>query len=111
MGKALQIRVSAVTWDVALPEKLWPRLFELASTVPSSESKLGVVEMVYRLYDGLKFLQWPKERHAALGEDIQKAMEKVKELESALADWDARKANALSDALEDILDTLERHYC
>ncbi len=111
MGKALQIRVSAVTWDQGLPEKLWPRLTELAASVPSSEKKLGVVEIVYRLHDGLQFMKWPQERHEALGENIKKAHATVKDLEKALADWDARKANTLSDELEDILEALERNYC
>ncbi len=111
MGKALQIRVSAVTWDQGLPEKLWPRITELAATVPSSEKKLGVVEIVYRLYDGLQFMKWPQERQNTLGDGIKKAHTAVKDLEKALADWDARKANTLSDTIEDILESLERNYC
>ncbi len=111
MGKALQIRVSAVTWDENLPTKLWPQLMELAESIPSSESRLGVVELVYRLHDGLQFMKWSEKRVAALGENIQNAMKVVKDLESALADWDPRKANSLSDALEDILHTLEDRFC
>ncbi len=111
MGKALQIRVSAVTWAPDLLEKLWPQLTALALSVPNSENKMGVVEMVYRLGDGLKFMDWSQERRDALGQDIKKAVATVQELEEALADWDARKANALSDTLEDILDSLEKHYC
>ncbi len=111
MGKALQIRVSAVTWDAGLPEKLWPRLTELAATIPSQEKKLGVMEIATRLYDGLQFMSWSEQRQKALGPDIKQAMSTVKELEKALGDWDARKANALSDTLEDILTQLEQNYC
>ncbi len=111
MGKALQIRVSAVTWAPDLMEKLWPQLTALALTVPSGESKLGVMEMVYRLGDGLKFMDWSAERRAALGEGITQAVKQAKELEAALGDWDPRKANTLSDSIEDILDGLEKKYC
>ncbi len=111
MGKALQIRVSAVTWAPDLLEKLWPQLTTLASSVPNSESKMGVLEMVYRLGDGLKFMDWSEERRTALGEDIKKAVATAQQLEGALADWDPRKANTLSDTLEDILDALEKRYC
>ncbi len=110
MGKALQIRVSAVTWDEFLPAKLWPQLMELAETIPSSEKKLGVVELVHRLGDGLQFMKWSQERVDALQDNVLLAVKTVKELESALADWDPRKANTLSDSLEDILDTLEANF-
>ncbi len=110
MGKALQIRVSAVTWDDTLPTKLWPELMDLAETIPSSEAKLGVVELVYRLYDGLQFMKWSEKRVQTLGDNIQLAMKTTKELEAALADWDPRKANTLSDALEDVLHTLEKDF-
>ncbi len=111
MGKALQIRVSAVTWDENLPKKLWPQLMELAESIPSSEPRLGVVELVYRLYDGLQFMKWDEKRVTALGDEIHSAMKTAKELEAALADWDPRKANVLSDALEDILKNLEYKFC
>ena len=114
MGKALQIRVSAVTWDLGLVEKLWPNLFELACTVPSSlctNNKMGVIEMVYRLNDGLQFMKWAKEKQEILGKDIKEATKKVKLIEDALADWNASKANTLSDELEDILNNLEHNYC
>ncbi len=110
MGKALQIRVSAVTWNESLPEELWPQLFELAKAVPSSEKKLGVIEMVTRLGDGLQFMDWSKERKNLLNHGIKQAVSTVKALEKALADWDPRTANGLSDTLEDILDTLEQNF-
>ena len=56
MGKALQIRVSAVTWNEDLLEKLWPKLTELAFSVPIKHEKHGVFDMVRALDDGLQFL-------------------------------------------------------
>ncbi len=110
MGKALQIRVSAVTWNEDLLEKLWPQLSELAFTVPNSHTKRGVIEMVQCLSDGLHYTKWPDERKDKLGPNISKAIDIVNKLESALADWDPREANRLSDQLEDVLNDLERFY-
>ncbi len=107
MGKALQIRVSAVTWDEGALEKLWPHLSELAFSIPQKPVKRGVLEMTYALGDGLEFLPWSEARRAAIGDGIIKAVETARLLEDSIAAWDPRKANALSDALEDILDTLE----
>ena len=58
MGKALQIRVSAVTWNEDLLEKLWPKLTELAFSVPIKHEKHGVLEMVKALDEGLQFLDF-----------------------------------------------------
>ena len=67
MGKALQIRVSAVTWNEDLLEKLWPKLTELAFSVPIKHEKHGVFDMVRALDDGLQFLPWSEARRKALG--------------------------------------------
>ena len=53
MGEALQIRVTAVTWNEDLLEKLWPKLTELAFSVPIKHEKHGVLEMVRALHEGL----------------------------------------------------------
>lgn len=110
MGKALQIRVSAVTWNEDLLTELWPRLSELAFSVPLKHEKHGVLEMVRALSDGLKFMPWPEQRRAALTPGIDKAVHIVRRLEAALADWDPRTANACSDELEAVLDTLEAAF-
>ena len=110
MGRALQIRVSAVTWNEDLLEECWPRLTELAFSVPVSHERRGVLEMVRALDDGLKFLPWSGARRAALGPGIHKAARLKAELEAALADWDPGKANRLSDQLEDVLDDMEKAF-
>ena len=110
MGKALQIRVSAVTWDEGLLEKLWPRLSELAFSVPLKHEKHGVMEMVRALGDGIKFMKWSKERCEALGPGIERAVDIQRRIEGALANWNPREANALSDELESELDKLEAAF-
>ena len=110
MGKALQIRVTAVTWNEDLLEKLWPRLTELAFSVPIKHEKHGVLEMVRALHEGLQFLPWSEARRKAMGPGIEEAARLKQALENALADWQPREANILSDKLEDVLDTLEKAF-
>ncbi|BAV92207.1 conserved hypothetical protein [Candidatus Desulfovibrio trichonymphae] len=107
MGKALQIRVSAVTWNEDLMEEIWPKLSELAFSVPIKHEGHGVLEMVRALDEGLMFMQWSCARKKAMGEGIRRAAGLKKALEEALANWQPREANALSDQLEDTLDQLE----
>ncbi|SCM73626.1 hypothetical protein [Desulfovibrio sp. 86] len=110
MGEALQIRVTAVTWNEDLLEKLWPQLTELAFSVPIKHEKHGVLEMVRALHEGLQFLPWSEARRKAMGPGIEEAARLKQALENALADWQPREANILSDKLEDVLDTLEKAF-
>lgn len=110
MGKVLQIRVIAVTWDEDLIEEYWPRVAKLAFDVPIKLANHGLLEMVRALADGLEFGKWPEERKKSLGPGIRKAADIRSDLEKALADWEPRKANELSDKLEDTLDALERAF-
>ena len=110
MGEALQIRVTAVTWNEDLLEKLWPKLTELAFSVPIKHEKHGVLEMVRALHEGLQFLPWSEARRKAMGPGIEEAARLKQALENAMADWQPREANILSDKLEDVLDTLEKAF-
>ncbi len=110
MGEALQIRVTAVTWNEDLLEKLWPKLTELAFSVPIKHEKHGVLEMVRALHEVLQFLPWSEARRKAMGPGIEEAARLKQALENALADWQPREANILSDKLEDVLDTLEKAF-
>lgn len=110
MGRILQIRVTSWTWDEDLVVKAWPRLAELAFSVPLKHEKHGVMEMVAALGDGLAFMKWPEARCAALGPGIQKAVDIKRRIEGALENWNPREANALSDELEILLDSLEAAY-
>lgn len=110
MGKVLQIRVIAVTWDQDLVEETWPRISRLAFSVPIKLANHGVLEMTRALSEGLAFEKWSPERKEALGPGIRKAERIRIDLDKALADWEPSKANQLSDELEDTLDALERAY-
>lgn len=110
MGKVLQIRVAAVTWDDELLEKYWPRITRLAFSVPIKLENHGVLEMVRALSEGLQFADWSQARKDGMGPGIMECSKIRAEINAALADWDARKANDLSNQLEDALDKLERAY-
>ena len=110
MGKVLQIRVIATTWDEELVEDYWPRLAQMAFEVPIKLEKRGVLEMVRALADGLEFMKWPEARKERMGPGIREAAKIRQEIERALSDWDPKKANDLSNRLEETLDELERSY-
>ena len=107
MGKILQIRVSAWTYDEAEVEKVWPRLAELAFSVPLKHERRGVLEMVTALDDGLRFMNWPSSLKDSLAPGLARVVATKDQLEGALADWDPRRAEKLSNALEDALDAVE----
>lgn len=110
MGKVLQIRVMAVTWNYDLVEEEWPRLSALAFSVPVKLNDRGVMEMVRALSEGLEFMKWSEKRKRIMGPGIREAAAIRTDIEKALADWDPGLANSLSDRLEDVLDRLERDY-
>lgn len=110
MGKVLQIRVTAVTWDDELLEDYWPRLTKLAFSVPIKLEKHGVLEMVRALSEGLEFMKWSERRKEVMGPGIRETARIRNDLVRALADWEPRKANDLSNQLEDALDALERAF-
>ena len=66
--------------------------------------------MVRALHEGLQFLPWSEARRKAMGPGIEEAARLKQALENALADWQPREANILSDKLEDVLDTLEKAF-
>ena len=107
MGNILQIRVSAWTYDEAAVEEAWPRLAELAFSVPLKHHKRGVLEMVAALDDGLHFMDWPVPLKDSIAPGLSRVVAIRDQLEGALADWNPRRANSLSNELEDALDAVE----
>lgn len=109
MGRVLQIRVQASTWDPARAEKTWPRLWKLAW--PSEAYGLegpGVLQLVEALDEQRRFGPWSQETKDALEAGLDRALSQKGALDQALADWNPREANRLSDDLEETLDELER---
>lgn len=113
MGKLLQIRVSAATWDEAEVLKRWPALCKLAwpdslDPMPGfSPPPHGVTELASALREGLRFGNWQEKLIEAVKAEIQAIATAQDGLEKALSDWDARTANRFSEELESALDKAE----
>jgi len=113
MGRTLQIRVSASTFDPAEVERRWPRLSALAFSpvavkIPALPPETrGVLELVTHLADRLEIGLLPDEALRELADGIRKAAAARARLEAELGEWNAKAANAATDDIEDALDELE----
>ncbi|PKN09253.1 MAG: hypothetical protein CVU73_04950 [Deltaproteobacteria bacterium HGW-Deltaproteobacteria-8] len=113
MGRTLQIRVSASTFDPVEVERRWPRLSALAFSpvavkIPALPPETrGVQELVVHLADRLEIGMLPDEAARELADGIRKAASSRARLEAELAEWNAKAANAATDEIEDALDELE----
>ncbi len=108
MGRILQIRVSASTFDQAEVERRWPRLVALGFSPPTLlEQEKGVLQLVDNLADRLEIGMLPAEAQRELSDGIKKAAAARVQLDAALGEWNARAANSATDEIEDALDELE----
>lgn len=109
MGRVLQIRVSASTYRDEDVVDAWPRLVALAwpNGVTGPEGG-GVLALVSTLDGAWNFAGWKDDIRSKLGSGIQQAAELSSRLQDALAEWNPREANTLSNQLEAALDDLER---
>ena len=112
MGKILQIRVGAWTYDEDEVTAAWPKLTalvwsELDRWGPSG-MKRGVTELAEYLPDALRFADIDDETRKLLAPGAKKVEEKLDAMRSARADWEPRRANTLSNELEDALTALEK---
>ena len=111
MGKVLQIRVSAVTYDEDEVVSEWPVLAdfvwgELDCWGPRN-MKRGVAELAEFLPDALRFASIGKDVRDGLlpfAESAKKTLESIRE---SLAAWNPREAHRLSFELEEKLSDLE----
>lgn len=111
MGKYLQIQVRAWTYDEEELLRAWPCLTSLAwseydaRNAPSS--KHGVMELAENLPDILRFGEFPHDVKALVLADAEKARSLAAGLSRALADWQPREANRISEDLESVLAGIE----
>ena len=112
MGRILQIRVGAWTYDEDEVTAAWPKLTslvwnELDRWGPSGMRR-GVTELAEYLPDALRFADIPQDVRTLLAPGAERVAAILADMRSALADWDPRRANALSNTLEDSLSELEK---
>ncbi|WP_461209897.1 hypothetical protein [Desulfocurvus sp. DL9XJH121] len=113
MGRFLQIRVSASTFRPEDVWRAWPRLSALAWPYPPvvagpPAQERGVLELVATLGDRVRFELEQGELNPDFLSGIETAQALCADMDSALADWDAGRANSLSQEIEAALDDLER---
>jgi len=108
VGRTLQIRVSAWTFDPAEVEKRWPRLVALGFSPPVLlKQERGVLELTDNLADRLDMGVLPELAQKELAEPIKRAAQARERLTAALAEWNARSANSATDEIEEALDEAE----
>ena len=112
MGKILQIRVSAWTYNEDDVPRVWPRLCsavwpQLDKWAPVG-GKRGVMELAAALPDVVRFGGWPEELKTRIADAVQAVEKNRTGLEQALADWKPEEANRYSDTLEEALTALEK---
>ena len=112
MGRVLQIRVSAWTYNEDEVVRTWPQLAELVWAQLGRWGpvglKHGVIELAEYLADAIRFSDLPDEQKQRLDHGAQTVTTRLTEMRDALANWDPRTANALSEKLEEALTELER---
>lgn len=110
MGKILQVRVSAATYDPDDVYRQWPELSRLAwGEKQYAELKnVGVRKLTAALEDKWKFGEdWSRDLKDFLAKNVEVLRELDRRLEGALADRRADAADRISYELEDALDELE----
>ncbi len=110
MGRFLQIRVSAATFDPVEVEKAYPNLCKIAWPPQGAPGtgQTGVLELVDALWDQTRFGDQPDALKEKLKPGAEKAAAIKERLETALSDRDPRAADALSYRIEDALTELEK---
>ena len=111
MGKVLQVRVYAYTYNEEGVRKTWPRLWSLAfeETKPGFPYEMaGVLELVRALDDLYQFGVMPEAFRTVVASGLPKVVKAVEDLQRHLADWNPQAANQSSDEIEEGLGELER---
>lgn len=110
MGKFLQIRVIAQTYDEAAAEERFSKLYALAwptEATPAAGPK-GLLELTAGLDDAVRLGDLSGPERKALLPGVEKAMALKAGLEAALGERDPKTADKLSYDLEDALGELEK---
>ena len=107
MGKVLQVRVTASTYNDSDVEKAWPSLWKLVWQEPAVIPKKGVLELAGAVYDAVRAGLIPDDKAKALKAKADKGDELRHAIEKALNDWKPAEADKIIYQLEDTLDELE----
>ena len=114
MGRILQVRVSAWTYDEDEVSRAWPLLssFVWAQTDRwgPPDARHGVLELAGFLPDAIRFGLKDGALKQQAGTACARTGALLEKLREALAGWDPHEANRVSVQLEDSLDNLEQIF-
>ncbi|GAB1411098.1 hypothetical protein MASR1M90_23390 [Desulfovibrionales bacterium] len=111
MGRVLQVRVLAYTYDEQDVRAAWPVLWRWAfeETLPGfPHDRKGVLELVRALDEMCRFQDIPEPVRTVLDSALPELLADVESLQYFLGEWNAHKANEATDAIEDALTALEQ---
>ncbi len=110
MGKVLQVRVWASTYDEDEVRGAWPLLHKLAWPDDNAVyvAKKGVLELIDTLVDAHRFADWSADVKALTADGLATLASLRRELDEALAEWNPTRANRLTDQIEDALTAIEK---
>ena len=127
MGRILSVRVSAATYNEDDVFRTWPRLCSLAwpgkgriwpdgwkldpvsfaSPVASDPVRRGAVELVQGILEEFRLGDWDAAITAQVQDEMKNLAVSMGKLDQALGDWQPQAANAVTNEIEDSLDSLE----
>ena len=107
MGKLLQVRVSAWTFNEDEVEKAYPSLWNLVWQDPDVIPKKGVLELTEAVFDAVRVGLIDDHKAEALKDGAEKAEDLRLKIEKFLGEWKAGEADKCIYELEDLLAALE----
>lgn len=117
MGRILQVRLSASTYDTEDVKQAWPALCQTvwpddkaikALQIADLAGGRGVLDLVKALGVALEYEPWPDAKKQVVAPLLKAAQDASDELAEALADWNPKAANKATDEVESSLDDLEQ---
>lgn len=108
MGKVLQIRVMAQTFDETEVRDNWPKLSKMVWGEDPPKREHGVLELA-RALDGHQRMGMLPDEMQQHKEALEAGEKFVQAIEKALGDWKPGDADKLSNELEDHLEALEKN--
>jgi len=109
MGKFIQVRVSAATFDPGQAAKAFPKLYAVAWPAQdvTPEERKGLFELTDQLSDLHQFGDLAPSVKQVVGEQLPRIMHLRRAIETALGDWQPTEAERLTTQFEDALAGLE----
>ncbi|WP_456325558.1 hypothetical protein [Desulfonauticus submarinus] len=108
MGRVLQIRVIAYTFNLKEVNQNWPTLYKIATDDAYNKKEFGLLELIQKVKEKVLFSE---DLNSKLKNTLTPYIDKLNilctQLEDALSNWKPKNANEISYQIEDVLDNAE----